>query len=610
MKMKLKILIIIASFVSFVHSQPNSEFRSTWVITWNHIDRYAPAHINKMNVQTIMDNHKRANMNAVLFQARQGGTAYYESSYEPWGYYAGYEHPGYDPLEYAIQEAHKRGMELHAWFNVFQCSSTYSGSPAAEHPEWICRDRDGFTMNSYRSLSPGLEDVRNYTVEVAMEIVNNYDIDGLHLDYIRWNEHTNSLRTNVTHEDELKRPDGYISNEELIALNSRSGRYLYDYLHPYSAGVPDGYSSWEEWWRWSVTEFVRTLHDSIQTIKPHVRLSVAALGKYNWSGWQGYGSVYQDGALWFNEGYIEQLMPMHYHWTSANSFYGMLEGDCPECWSQFIQPGIESGRLYTVGPGSYILEEYNSWNNHGPIVETCRTIPWVGGFQFFSYGTWHDNDYWLTAGETFFKEKTIIPNIPVNSGTQPNPPGLSLTYMDSVFHDLTIIPSNSSENYWNVLYQSTDGEIDPDRSKIIDVHFGCEPYTVNSGFINENDSILVYGAVSFDRYWNSSQVSPILFATRNPISTQSALGDPYPNPFHNKITIPFTLADIEKISIKVVDITGREIAVLTDKYFLPGTHSILWNGKAAAGGNISSGIYFIILKNRDDIITKKICLVK
>ena len=77
----------------------------------------------------------------------------------------------------------------------------------------------------------------------------------------------------------LQRLDGIITDEELAALSTRSGRYLYDYMHPYSAGVPEGFDSWEDWWRWSVTEFVHTLHDSIQAVKPHVRLSVAALGK-------------------------------------------------------------------------------------------------------------------------------------------------------------------------------------------------------------------------------------------------------------------------------------------------------------------------------------------
>ena len=84
---------------------------------------------------------------------------------------------------------------------------------------------------------------------------------------------------------------------------------------------PDDYSSWEEWWRDGVTSFVSAMHDSVQSVKPYVRLSAAVLGRYNWGGWQGYSTVYQDGALWFNEGFVDQLMPMHYHWTSPNSFF-------------------------------------------------------------------------------------------------------------------------------------------------------------------------------------------------------------------------------------------------------------------------------------------------
>ena len=221
-------------------SSRNTEFRSTWVITWDHINRYENSGQNLYRLREIMDDHVDANMNAVIFQVRQGGTAYYESSYEPWGYYAGYQNPGYDPLAAAIEEAHSRGLELHAWFNVFQTSSTHDGSPAAEHPEWICRDQNGIPMSSYRSLSPGLEDVREYTINVAMEIVRNYDIDGLLLDYVRWNEHTNSERNNPTVDQELERLDGMINKNEIEHLISNmSGRYLYDYQHPYSAGVPD-----------------------------------------------------------------------------------------------------------------------------------------------------------------------------------------------------------------------------------------------------------------------------------------------------------------------------------------------------------------------------------
>ncbi|MFH1213106.1 MAG: family 10 glycosylhydrolase, partial [Candidatus Neomarinimicrobiota bacterium] len=156
----------------------NQEFRATWVITWEHISGGSTAAENMARVDKILDNHQKAHMNAVLFQVRQGGTAYYNSSFEPWGSYAGSHNPGYDPLAYAVQEAHKRGMEVHAWFNVFQTSSTAAGTPVAKHPEWVCRDASGNAMTDSRCISPGLDSVRAYTINVAMEIVNNYDIDG------------------------------------------------------------------------------------------------------------------------------------------------------------------------------------------------------------------------------------------------------------------------------------------------------------------------------------------------------------------------------------------------------------------------------------------------
>ena len=124
------------------------EYRATWVITWEYLNSSQTAAETMNRIDQIMDNHVAANMNAVFFQVRQSGTAYYASSYEPWGYYTGYEYPGFDPLHYAVNSAHNRGLELHAWFNVFQTSSVHEGTPSQQHPEWVCRDRDGNPMTS------------------------------------------------------------------------------------------------------------------------------------------------------------------------------------------------------------------------------------------------------------------------------------------------------------------------------------------------------------------------------------------------------------------------------------------------------------------------------
>lgn len=502
-----KLLTLLLLPTIFLLSQEfNDEFRATWVITWEHISSSDTPEQGMARIRTILDNHVAAHMNAVLFQVRQSGTAYYNSSFEPWGYYAGYEYPGYDPLAYAVQEAHARGLELHAWFNVFQASSTYPGTPAYEHPEWVCRDQDGNAMDAYRALSPGMDAVREYTVNAAMEIVNNYDIDGLHLDYVRWNEYSNGFRDVPDPVEEISRLDGIISEEEINAIETnRTGRYLYDVDHPYSSGIPAGFTSWEEWWRWGVTEFISTLHDSMQAVKPSVRLSAAVLGKYNWSGWQGYGSVFQDGALWFNEGYVDQLTPMHYHWTSSTGFYGMLVGECPNCWSEYIQPGIAANRMYTVGPGSYVLADNGVWNNHASIINTCRSIDWVKGFQFFSYGQWRLYAYWDEASSTFFGKKTKMPETNSAFSLQPDPSSITVTQIDSLNYSISVAPSDTIPG-WHILYRSDNSDLEPDTDPIINIHFGNSAFTWIETYSGTQDfnGQYTYFATQANRFWKES----------------------------------------------------------------------------------------------------------
>ena len=509
-KVRHKILFFSALSI-FANAMPlNKEFRATWVITWEYISSSQNAEQTMARIDEIMDNHATANMNAVLFQVRQSGTAYYNSSYEPWGYYAGYEHPGIDPLQYANDAAHSRGLELHAWFNVFQASSIHEGAPAQAHPEWVCRDRDGDPMTSSRSLSPGLEDVRQYTVDVAMDIVNNYDIDGLHLDYVRWNEHSSgSFNTLPAGQiEEIRMIDGMIAQETLDDLeNSRTGRYLYDIDHPYSAGIPDDYSSWEEWWRDGVTSFVSALHDSIQSVKPYVRLSAAVLGRYNWGGWQGYGTVYQDGALWFNEGFVDQLTPMHYHWTSPNSFVQMLAGS-NESWSPYLQQGIDEGRLFSAGPGSYVLADQNLWGNHPEIVDAVRNIQFVDGFQFFSNGTWEDYQYWEEAGYTFFEDKAIVRNISEyeNNTDLPEAPEASINQINELEYQINISTTDQDGSIWTVvaLTPSDSADISP---VIQGTYYGSGDIVIPINF----DGLQLYEGTydisiqNFNRYWVGSE---------------------------------------------------------------------------------------------------------
>ncbi len=521
----MKYLSCFLIFISCYHllaAAENQEFRATWVVTWEHISPYNNTSQNMALAREIIDNHHLGNFNAILWQCRQSGTAYYNSQYEPWGYYAGGADPGYDPLALAIEEAHSKGMELHAWFNVFHCSSTRPGTPAGDHPEWVCTDENGVFMtvdengNSFRCLSPGLEEVREYLLKVAMEIVRNYDIDGIHLDFIRWNEYTyHPSAAEKTMESLHKKTagdvaiDGIISEKQLKALHeNQSQRYIYDVEHPASGGVPEGFNDWDEWRRWTVTEFVQTLHDSIQAEKPWVRLSVAALGRYNWGVWQGYGDVFQDAALWFNEGYVEQLTPMHYHWLTANGFYDMLTGGCPNCWSQYIQPGIEAGRMYSVGPGSYLFERNKVWNNHPAVIEMCRTIPWVDGFQFFRYQNWQNFNYFPESRETFFHRKNKIR--PIYQVSTPEAPSITLNKNDELNYQIDVTPPPSIvENQWYAVYRSENTEPDVTSDQIVDIHFGNTSYSVNEQFdgLQDFNAKYTYYATTLNRFWNESAAS-------------------------------------------------------------------------------------------------------
>ena len=520
------ILAVLIGALAAQSDLANQEFRATWVVAWELINPGDSVEENQALANSILDRHVEGNMNAVLWHARRAGEAYYRSSYEPWGISAGYDDPGYDPLAYAIEQAHARGLELHAWFNVFATQSTEPGTPAIEHPTWVCRDGSGNPMPTKRALSPGLDSVRAYLVDVAMEIVNNYDIDGLHLDYVRWNEYTT---TTVNYTPALGKVigqeefplDGMIAPAQLEALNAAADpdRYLYDMDHPYSGGIPDSangepFPSWEDYWRWCVTDFVQTLHDSIQAVKPWVRLSAAVLGKYNWSSWQAYGTVYQDAALWFNEdGHIDQLMPMHYHWSSGSQFLGMLTGDVGRNWQEYIQPGIDAGRLFSSGPGSYLLESRGVWDAHEDIVTSVRTLDWVDGFQFFRAMNWTDHDYWTYAAGSFFSGKTKIRGTRLIVDVSPQTPALALNQVDPLVHDLTVAPAGGADgNQWYILYRSEDAVIDTAVDEIVRVAFGTGDVNLVQAFDGTQDyeGKYYYGATVADRYWNESSLSNLV----------------------------------------------------------------------------------------------------
>ena len=237
---------------------PKREMRAAWLATVWGIDwpKTSGVAAQKAELIAILDSVKAANMNAVFFQIRPEADAFYNSAYEPWSAHLGGArgtYPGYDPTAFAIEEAHKRGIELHAWLNPYRFESVakkYAGKPGdykASHPEWILEypivyESNGTTVKTQARtiLDPGNPAVRTLIKNIVGDILSKYDIDGIIFD-----------------------------------------DYFYDYagtsttLDSYSQGLyrPQSMSLYN-WRRDNVNKMVADVYDTIQAVKPSVIFGV------------------------------------------------------------------------------------------------------------------------------------------------------------------------------------------------------------------------------------------------------------------------------------------------------------------------------------------------
>jgi uncharacterized lipoprotein YddW (UPF0748 family) len=179
---------------------PTKEARGVWMHRFEYCEGTSTHDQDSIRtyIADVINHAADANFNIVFFQVRGNGDAYYTPGLEPWGnLLTGNlgEDPGWDPLEFALELAHRRGLELHAWFNTFPAwrgreppPETTPPSPYLMHPEWIVSDSSGIPMplsDHYISFSPGIPAVHQYISEVVLDVVRRYDIDGVHFDYIR-----------------------------------------------------------------------------------------------------------------------------------------------------------------------------------------------------------------------------------------------------------------------------------------------------------------------------------------------------------------------------------------------------------------------------------------
>ncbi len=281
------------------------EFRGVWItrFEWPSPD---PVRC-KENILRYLDDLMANNFNAVLFQVRGQGDVLYRSPFEPWSRLIGGRDPGFDPLQFAIEEAHARGLELHAYVNPYPVWQGTTPPPhsSPEHPYWLycqpdskpclaCADKNGQIMkpdrqknDAYIYFSPGIPTVSAYVRKVVMDIVNRYNVDGIHFDRIRY-------------------PGSDYSYDE-ISRRRFAGE-----------GNPN-HLSWGEWQCDQITRFLNDIYGEVASVNPRVKISVAGWGIYNKNRYPGYSrfssgyhQYYQDTFAWMRKGVIDALVPMIY----------------------------------------------------------------------------------------------------------------------------------------------------------------------------------------------------------------------------------------------------------------------------------------------------------
>lgn len=473
MKTFLIILAIFLLAITPTTAQPKHEIRATWLTTLGGMDWPRSKATSAESIQRqqqelckILDRLKEANFNTVMMQTRLRGDLIYPSAIETFpealtGRTG--KNPGYDPLAFAIEECHKRGMELHAWIVTIPAGNNRQVKLLGKHSvvkknRQLCKQHDGAWF-----LDPGQPGTADYLASIVREIVTQYDVDGIHFDYIRYPENAHRFPDKDTHRKYGK------------------GKNL------------------KQWRRENITNIVRRLYTEVKQVKPWVKVSSSPVGKYKDTqryssyGWNAYETVYQDAQGWLKEGIHDALFPMMYF--KDNHFYPFVLD-----WKE-----NDHGRWVVPGLGIYFLSpKEKDW----PLSEMSRQL-----FFIRQKGL---------AGHAYFRNKFLLDNVKgilnelqYEFYTTPAliPP---MIWQDSIAPSVPTLPVYESQSDGNIKLAWNPSKDNHDLPVVYHL-YASNTYPVNTNdaknllitSIKENEITLLenwkyFAITSADRYGNES----------------------------------------------------------------------------------------------------------
>lgn len=432
--------------------KPAREFRGAWVATVGNIDWPSRKGLSTADQKTellaILDRAAELKLNVVVFQVRPACDALYASRIEPWsefltGTMGQPPQPFYDPLAFAVEEAHKRGLELHAWFNPYRARVGTAGPVAASHvsrthPELVRQ------CGRYAWLDPGEKGTQDYSLSVVMDVVNRYDVDGVHFD---------------------------------------------DYFYPYperdEAGketdFPDE-ASWKrygarrkldraDWRRENVNSFIERVYKSIKAAKPWVKFGLSPFGIWRpgnppqIKGFDAYSSLYADSRLWLTKGWCDYFAPQLY-WAidpPDQSFPVLLKWWAAQnSKGRWLAPGLDttkSGRGSSA-TSTNATRRTRGWKTDEIVnqIRLTRNQPSVGGHIHWNMRTLMRNTSLDEVLEReVYAEPALVPASPWLGRAQPGKPKLAVERAENGSQVRISWAANRTEKAWLWLVQTRTG---------------------------------------------------------------------------------------------------------------------------------------------------------
>jgi uncharacterized lipoprotein YddW (UPF0748 family) len=445
--MKLKLCILLAlilaqTVATRAEDYPKQEIRAVWLSTFYGMDWPSVSAFNSNELEAQqqelcdkLDMLRAANFNMVFLQVRIRGDLIYPSEIEPMnrvfsGKHGGY--PGYDPLQFAIQECHRRGLECHAWFITYPLGTDSSVKNKGDrtvvktNPE-MCRLHNGEWY-----LDPGMPETSDYILSLVKELINSYDLDGIHLDHIRYPERSFNFPDADTH---LKYGDSQDINT---------------------------------WRTENVNAMVERIYDWVKQHKPWVQVSSSPMGKHSPLAWMPNAGltasdVYQDSQEWLRRSKHDMIAPMMYY--RDNHFYPFAENWMENTYGRHFAPGLG---IYKLSPG----EANWKLTDITDQIDYLRSAN-IKGFSFYR-GEQLFNDakgVYTILKNKYFKYPALLPPLTwLNRKRPPSPINLKVKRINDMLHITwnMPLPTNSDADYMQyTVYCSRTDEVDTNLAQNI-----------------------------------------------------------------------------------------------------------------------------------------------